>query len=302
MASHQMDLQKSCDILGLTKEKLDKKSIRRAYTTAALRYHPDKNPQEGNKFLDINTAYEFLKSYLPEHEEDSVDNLSTSYSDLLTNFIYINTGVHITTDKLSRFFNGVRTECDQLLYNSVKCMKRDDAISVYSYISKFKDVIGIDQDMLSSIEGVVKSKMEADELIILRPLFSQLFEPNLFPLEYNGEKYYVPLWHEEVEFDVKDKSKTIVVRVAPELPIGIMIDETGSVFVEARKSITTLLSSGFVDVDVGPEKIRIMARDVLVKPLQTLVFKGRGIILMDCQNILSSAGRGDIRINLELTY
>lgn len=300
MASQQMDLQKACDVLGLTKDNLDSKSIRRAYMTAALRYHPDKNPLEGKKFTDVGAAYEFLQAYLPyQQEECECDDADQSYSDLLASLIRTSTGVSISTENLSKFFVGVRSECDQLLCNAINGMQRDDAISVYGYVSKFKDVIGVSDDVLSSLEGIIKTKMESDELVVLRPAFSQLFEPNLFPLEHKGEKYFVPLWHEEVEFDLQGKA--LIVRVTPDLPNGTTIDDAGCVTVEAKTSVQGLLSNGFIDVEVGPEKIRVLARDVLVKPVQTLVFKGRGIVQMDCQNILNAAGRGDVRVRLELT-
>lgn len=295
-----MDLQKACDVLGLTKDSLDSKSIRRAYMTAALRYHPDKNPLEGKKFTDVGAAYEFLQAYLPYQQEVcECDDADQSYSDLLASLIFTSTGVSISTENLSKFFVGVRSECDQRLCNAINGMQRDDAISVYGYVSKFRDVIGLGDDVLSSLEAIVKAKMESDELVVLRPAFPQLFEPNLFPLEHEGEKYFVPLWHEEVEFDLQGKA--LIVRVTPDLPIGTTIDDTGCVTVEAKTSVQGLLSNGFIDVDVGPEKIRVLARDVLVKPVQTLVFKGRGIVQMDCQNILNAAGRGDVRVRLELT-
>lgn len=300
MASQQMDLQRACDVLCLTTDKLDNKSIRRAYLTAALRYHPDKNPQGEKQFIEVNEAYEFLNKYLLAHNEEyNTDEIGTSYSDLLAKFIHSSTGVSVSKETLSIFFNGVRTEWDHLLCNAINGMKRDDAISVYGYVSKFKDVIGLNTDVLSSMETIVKSKMETDELIVLRPAFAQLFEPNLFQLEYQGKKYFVPLWHEEVEFDVPGKA--LIVRVSPDLPLGISIDESGCVIVEALVNVSKLLSSGYVDIDVGPERIRVMARDVLVKPVQTLIFNGRGIVQMDCLNILSASRRGDVRVRLELT-
>lgn len=299
MASQPMDLQRASDVLGLTIDKLDNKSIRSAYLTYALRYHPDKNPHGEKHFIEVNEAYEFLNKYLIENNEEcNIDGIGSSYSDLLSKFIHSIAGVSVSKESLSQLFNGMRTEYDKMLCNAISGMKREDAILVYGYVSKFKDIIGINNDIVSSLETIVKTKMELDELIVIRPTFSQLFEPNIFPLEFEGDNYYVPLWHDEVEFDVHGRA--LIVRVSPELPRGISIDDNGCVIVEKKVNIKNLLTVGYVDIDVGPETIRIFSRDILVKPIQTLIFKGRGIIQMDNINILNANTRGAVRVRLEL--
>jgi len=45
--------------LGVTKNSSEQE-IRKAYKTMALKYHPDRNPEGGEKFKDINNAYEVL--------------------------------------------------------------------------------------------------------------------------------------------------------------------------------------------------------------------------------------------------
>ncbi len=47
-------------ILGVSRD-ADEKAIRSAYRKLAREYHPDVNPQAGDKFKDINEAYEVLK-------------------------------------------------------------------------------------------------------------------------------------------------------------------------------------------------------------------------------------------------
>ena len=48
-----------CGILGINRNATDKE-IRTAYRNLARRYHPDKNKEEGYKFIDIKKAYETL--------------------------------------------------------------------------------------------------------------------------------------------------------------------------------------------------------------------------------------------------
>ncbi len=55
------------DILGVGRG-ASNKEIKKAYRTLAMKFHPDKNPDDPDaqeKFHDINAAYEVLRVYKP---------------------------------------------------------------------------------------------------------------------------------------------------------------------------------------------------------------------------------------------
>lgn len=59
------------DVLGVTKESSES-DIKKAYRTLSLKYHPDRNPDEGSKakFQEINSAYEVLSDASRKRQYD----------------------------------------------------------------------------------------------------------------------------------------------------------------------------------------------------------------------------------------
>lgn len=55
-----MDYSKAYSILGLSVG-ADESAIKKAYRKMAMKYHPDRNPNDGEKFVEIQKAYDFLK-------------------------------------------------------------------------------------------------------------------------------------------------------------------------------------------------------------------------------------------------
>ena len=59
-----MDLQKACDILGITKENFTVKSVKKAYYQKALETHPDKCKgfKSSPSFNEVQVAYNLLSN------------------------------------------------------------------------------------------------------------------------------------------------------------------------------------------------------------------------------------------------
>lgn len=56
-----MDYNKACNILNVSID-ADELTIKKAYRKLAMKYHPDRNPNDGAKFVEIQKAYDLLKS------------------------------------------------------------------------------------------------------------------------------------------------------------------------------------------------------------------------------------------------
>ena len=55
-----MNYKKACNILKINRKHLTKE-VKQAYFRQALKYHPDKNPEDnGEKFKEVKEAYDYL--------------------------------------------------------------------------------------------------------------------------------------------------------------------------------------------------------------------------------------------------
>lgn len=59
-----MDYNKAYSILGIEMG-ADESAIKKAYRKLAMKYHPDRNPNDGAKFVEIQKAYDLLKNRKP---------------------------------------------------------------------------------------------------------------------------------------------------------------------------------------------------------------------------------------------
>jgi curved DNA-binding protein CbpA len=59
------------------------KDVKKAYRAAALKYHPDKNPAGEEMMKLINEAFDVLKSFEGELEQQSDDDYSEALNDAL---------------------------------------------------------------------------------------------------------------------------------------------------------------------------------------------------------------------------
>jgi DnaJ-class molecular chaperone len=68
-----MNVKLAREILDLP-EKYNEKVLKQKYKNLAMRYHPDKNPDKPERFIEINEAYQFLLNKKPEPEIENVIN------------------------------------------------------------------------------------------------------------------------------------------------------------------------------------------------------------------------------------
>ena len=140
-----MNYKKAVQILNL-KEPFQKKDIKRAYYSLAIKHHPDKSIHEidnHNKFLEIKDAYEFLINDL-NLENENVDDSIDDYMELLKKCIkLISPNTNWSNLFMDTTFKSIINDCQNISLKFFKELNKDRAIEMYCFLSKHQNVFNI---------------------------------------------------------------------------------------------------------------------------------------------------------------
>lgn len=292
-----MDLQLACDILNLTPSNFNKQSIKKAYYREALRCHPDKcsDQDSSDKFRKVKEAYEFLCKHI---EIECVDTQEESYSSMFAKFVSSTTGVNISEKNVTSALHGIKKGYQKITIEMFKGLNRSDSLQLYSYLEKYSSLLGLGNESLREIENIIKEKVQKDQLIILKPELSNLFSLDIYQLTHKDETYYIPLWHNELEYDLP--SNSLIVKIIPNVPDNIIIDENNSIHANIILDIKDIFGRENHQVILGDKTFDIKVRDLQLKSKQTIIFKNVGIPQIDTKNFFSYEKRADIFLHIEL--
>jgi DnaJ-class molecular chaperone len=297
-----MDYKKAFEILEIDTNNTNYTNItieliKKKYHKLALQYHPDKNgntAESNEKFRQINEAYNYLKREIKiiqnncsDSDDENVndDQSSSVYFDILKQFIkglldgkYTDVFINIVQDIVS----GYKKISLKLFDN----LDRENAINVYLFLSKYKNILHLSDSVLDDIKEVVIQKYDNVEIYKLNPNINDLLYNNFYKLYVKDVLYLVPLWHNEVYFDNENdndnENNEIIVLCEPELPEGVKIDDDNNIYIEKTINIQTelpslVLNNDSIIVEIGDHRYHILVSELSMKREQYYKIKNQGI-------------------------
>lgn len=284
-----MDISKACEILDIDIEiskSFTLAEVKKAYYKASLKHHPDHNIGDidsNARFQKINEAYTFLSSYIQIKQEQQEENNNID-DDIIIKFIKTLIDFNIKELSLTAF----------------EGLNKDNSLKIFEYIEKYSSMLGLDDEFIESIRTLTREKMKNDIVIIINPTIENIMNNELYKLEYNNENYYVPLWHDEISYDISE-TEYLIVKCKPELPENIFIDHNNDLHIKILiESIEQVLNDPYINVTIGGKVFEIPVCELKIKKSQIYTFFNKGISLINLNDIYNTTRNGNIIVYITM--
>jgi len=284
-----MDLQRACDILELSIEQVTMQSVKKSYFKMALLWHPDKNKttEASHKFNEIHDAYSFMCEYISVPE--SSEEISRDYAFILSKFIKNTFGITIDTYKITIIMNDLKHGYIEAAIKTFESLDREVAENIYKYLQRYYLLFGLSIESLDRLSNILDRN-----IITLVPSIDNILNHDIYILDHKGDKYHIPLWHNELEYD------NIIVHISPITPRNISIDEFNNIHASIKLSIVNIFTLSTYSVYIGSRLFEINIRELYIKPNQTKCFANQGFAQIDTTNIFSITKQSNVYIHITL--
>ena len=296
-----MEWDKAIDILNLKNKRLTKDVIRKAYLKASLKYHPDKYNDNGDAFKNVNEAYIFLCEHNKMYSGDTENNFDSILEELITKFSQKTNWNNVF---IKTTMKGIFLKCDDYILNIFENLEKEKSIEVFDFLTSIEYLTQIENSYIDKIKKIIHKKMKYDNIIILNPTLNDLLNDQVYKLEIDGNEFYIPLWNNELYFDLVDSNSTkidLIVKMKPDISNNIIIDHDNNITMKIRRNIADVFKNGEISLDLCGKSITISANEIVCSSKkQYFYFKQKGILKMNSKNIFDTSKRADINIELEL--
>ena len=319
-------VQKARELLNL-KYNYTLEELKKNYRLLALKHHPDKNANSEESceiFKEVNNAYLYLLNFDISHEPvtshmfNGGDNNgsggdsggSDSYISIFRIFIQslLQKMTVISQENTSLTINTlikiIVEDCQELSIKMFEDLDKEAAYNIYEIITTYHKAFHISVEKLELFEKIMRNKMALDNLVVISVSLDDLMgENNIYVLEHDEKKFYIPLWHTELYYKIGKTDNTsvdLIVRCIPVTPSHIYIDSNNDIYVDIRMRILDLLEKQCIEFEIGGKKFIINAAALYIKNNQTYVLSGAGIPIINSKNMYDVAEKSSIVINIEL--
>ena len=295
--------------------------LKKRYHILALRLHPDKNgntPEATTAFQELNAAYRVL--LLDINDKDNTDATYECAADANAE-TYMNIFMHFMKTLFKRKDRNETDRGNQVLldllhriihdYASVSVNAALDALDpatlcqLYETLEQYNAAIRMDARIFEEITRLIREKMQKNNIVILNPSLKDVIQNNISVLQYEGQTFYVPLWHSELHYRLEGSDKQLIVKCMPELPGHMSIDANNELHIDVRADIKELLnrSGGVLRIPLyDDECVELRVSELHIKSSQTIVVRSSnfGISLICATDIYEEKNRAPVCVHVQL--
>jgi len=293
-----MDTAEACKILQLDTP-FTHRELKKAYHRSALLKHPDRQGIEEEKeektaqFQEVQSAYEFLSIQLELkedifHGENDLNN-TMDYTTIIKNFMY--TCLEITKTDIPDVIKSIAEK-------SLQGLDKKILQELLHYINNYGDVFSNAENMKIVID-IIEDKLEKNNVYNVETTLDNLFQAEIFKLNVDNEIYYIPLWHNEIEYD-KDGMR-LIVKCIPNIPEHIYIDDENNIHVNIKLALHTVLHNTHIDIYIGSKVFKIPVEELFIRKQQNFLFYKKGIPIINHEDIYNAERVSDVIVHIELS-
>ena len=124
-----------------------------------------------------------------------------------------------------------------------------------------------------------------------------LINKDIFVMEYENEKLYIPMWHHELVFEINNKK--IIIECNRKLNENIVIDDENNIIVKVFLKIEYLKNRKDINIIISKNLLLKIDIDKLyICKNQMIIFKNKGIPIINEKNIYFEETLSDIYIEI----
>jgi hypothetical protein len=208
------------------------------------------------------------------------------------------TGNRITNEQIMNILKQLTTKCEKVSIKLFEGIDKESSILLFNYLVSYADILSISQETLNEIKNVIELKMKNDNIIILNPNIENLLNDDVYVLNFEDKTYYIPLWHNELIYDTT-KGK-LIVKIEPELPPHLEIDDNNNIIVNLTTKINSLLVNEKLIFKLGEKVFQMTSDNLRIKKKQKFYLKNKGLTRINYSELYNIKKKADIIVNLEL--
>ena len=313
--------------------------LKKHYHIQCLINHPDKNINNTEAtviFQNINYAYNILKELVDANANDFYANEfdandfnvndfdandfnakdfdANNYNYYIFNFIdfiikyYSNNTNTIDLDinNIKHYANSqIQTILANLLDNFSIIILED----LYIFLLKYKKECfyetsttssnSISHNIITIIKTLLQEKLSKYNIYILTPNIANLLNSDIYKLEVNNDIIYIPLWHNELNFENN------IIKIDPLLDDNITLDSDNNIhytYTDTFHNIIDLLNSNStLTINIETHIFNIPINKLTFSKYQIYSIKNRGLSKININNILDNSYKSDIIFHIYLS-